>query len=111
MIVRLRYQRPPKKAPSRPVTPLLPRQPEVVTPQEMATGLASLLAPIAALVFALALWRLGQDLGITKTFFITEGTFSHWQVWLALAITIGGACLWLNRVGEDGGSSNSPTAG
>lgn len=70
---------------------------ELTTWQEMAGGLASLLSPAAALCFALALWRLGQDMGYARSFFITEGTLSHWQVWLAAAGVVRGTSQWLNR--------------
>ena len=34
----------------------------------------------------LALWMFGADLGWTETFPISTGFFSHWIVWVALAI-------------------------
>ena len=45
-----------------------------------------LLTPAAMLALVFALWRIGADLGWTGTFVISDGFFSHWQVWLALAI-------------------------
>ena len=78
-----------------PVEPAVGR--DVTTWQEMAGGLASLLSPAAALCFALAVWRMGQDLGYARSFFITEGTLSHWQVWLAAAGVVRAAGQWLNR--------------
>jgi len=39
-----------------------------------------------ALVFAL--WRVSADLGWTESFVISSGLFSHWQVWMALAIAL-----------------------
>jgi len=38
--------------------------------------------------FVLSFWRLGQDLDWSGNFFIERGFFSHWQVWLALAISL-----------------------
>lgn len=99
MVVRIRFKQSPVKRSNvvaiRPALP--PREP--VSSQEIAAGAASLLWPVAAMVFALALWRLGQDLGLTASFFIQEGPFSHWQVWLALAVSLGAACSWLSKRG------------
>jgi len=98
MIVRLRLKRSPRQLSPIPATPLVPaRGTEVVTWQEMAGGLASLLLPAAAICFALAFWRLGQDMGFARNFFITEGPFSHWQVWFVGASLVLGAGQWLNR--------------
>ncbi len=38
--------------------------------------------------FVLSFWRLGQDLDWSGNFFIERGFFSHWQVWLALAMSL-----------------------
>jgi hypothetical protein len=46
---------------------------------------------------ALALWRLGQDMGFAHSFFVTEGPLSHWQFWMAAASLVLGASQWLNR--------------
>lgn len=45
------------------------------------------LDPAALAAFSLGLWRLGSDLNWTGNFFIGAGLFSHWQVWLALALS------------------------
>src|SRR3954449_11202034 len=45
-----------------------------------------LLKPVALLAYVLAGWRMGADMNWTGEFFISKGLFSHWQVWLALAI-------------------------
>ncbi len=36
----------------------------------------------------MALWRLGADLGWTGAFAISNGIFSHWQVWSILALSL-----------------------
>jgi hypothetical protein len=36
----------------------------------------------------MALWRLGYDLDWTGRFAISGGIFSHWQVWMALALVL-----------------------
>jgi hypothetical protein len=49
--------------------------------------LGLLLTPVAAAAGALAAWRFGVEAGWTNTFFITQGFWSHWQVWCAFAIS------------------------
>ena len=56
------------------------------TSHEALRLMASLLAPAEVVAGVLGAWRLSSDLGWTVEFFITSGLFSHWQVWLALAI-------------------------
>ena len=47
----------------------------------------------------LALWRLAADLSVTGQFPITDGLFSHWQVWLTVATTLQFSAILLNRYG------------
>lgn len=49
--------------------------------------LGLLLTPVAVAAGALAAWRFGADIGLTRTFFIADGLLSHWQVWSAFAIS------------------------
>ncbi|HEY3443841.1 MAG TPA: hypothetical protein VGK29_24010 [Paludibaculum sp.] len=63
----------------------------------MAGGLAALLSPAAAVCFALAFWRLGQDMGFAHNFFVADGPLSHWQVWFAFASVVLATGQWLNR--------------
>jgi hypothetical protein len=58
----------------------------VETSQEMAKLFRYLMTPVAVAGYTLAFWRLGADLNWTGQFFIADGLFSHWQVWLALAV-------------------------
>ena len=62
---------------------------------EAADVLVALITPGAVIVFVLGLWRLTADLDWTGTFPISTGLFSHWQVWIALAIgmKLGGSAL------------------
>ena len=53
---------------------------------EMAPLFRYLLKPVALVAYVLSIWRLGADLNWTGDFFIANGLFSHWQVWLALAV-------------------------
>jgi hypothetical protein len=45
--------------------------------------------------FTLGTWRLGNDVGATQPFFLSEGLFSHWQVYFALcaAAALGASAL------------------
>jgi hypothetical protein len=52
-------------------------------------------AAVVALVFAV--WRLGVDLGWTEQFVIARGLFSHWQMWLVLALALRLAGSFLTR--------------
>ena len=56
----------------------------------------------SAVALLAALWRLGNDLNRTERFAISQGLFSHWQIWLALAILLQIAATILQRSGRDG---------
>ena len=51
---------------------------------QVARGTAALLSPASVMAFVLGCWRLGADLNLTGQFAISQGLFSHWQVWLAV---------------------------
>jgi hypothetical protein len=63
------------------------------------------LASVVALL--LALWRLSNDLNWTNWFAISQGLFSHWQLWLALAILLQVAATILQRYSRGGGAAIS----
>jgi arginine exporter protein ArgO len=67
--------------------------------QHIALAMASLLTPAAVMACVLALWRLAADLGDTAQFPITNGLFSHWQVWFATAAIVQFSAIVLNRYG------------
>ena len=50
--------------------------------------LPALLTPAAVIALVLGLWRVTADLGWTGEFLISGGLFSHWQVWIALAVAL-----------------------
>lgn len=50
--------------------------------------LVALINPVALIALVLGLWRLTADLGWTGAFLISDGLFSHWQVWIALALVL-----------------------
>ena len=51
---------------------------------QLARGTAALLGPASVMAFVLGGWRLGADLNLTGQFAISQGLFSHWQVWFAV---------------------------
>jgi hypothetical protein len=68
--------------------------------QHVALALASLLTPAGVMACVLTLWRLAADLSFTGQFPITDGLFSHWQVWLTVAATLQFSAIVLNRYGK-----------
>jgi len=58
----------------------------VIASEAAMNVLPALLSPAAVVALVLGLWRVSADLGWTEEFLIANGFFSHWQVWIALAI-------------------------
>jgi hypothetical protein len=58
------------------------------------------MTPVALVGYVLAFWRLGADLNWLGEFFISQGLFSRWQVWLAIAIVTQLVANQLNRAGQ-----------
>ena len=59
-----------------------------------------LMTPVALVGYVLAFWRLGADLNWLGEFFISQGLFSRWQVWLAIAIATQLVANQLNRAAQ-----------
>jgi hypothetical protein len=70
--------------------------------RHIALACAALLIPAALMAYALGFWRLASDLGMAGEFGIT-GMFSHWQVWIAVAVAMQLAASALNRYGRGDG--------
>jgi hypothetical protein len=68
--------------------------------RHIALAMASLLTPAAVMACVLTLWRLAADLNVTGQFPISDGLFSHWQVWLTIAATLQFSAIVLNRYGK-----------
>jgi hypothetical protein len=66
--------------------------------QELVRMTPTLLSPLAVLAALMASWRFGADAGWTDSFVVTDGLFSHWQVWLAAAIGIQWVAIRLERL-------------
>jgi len=75
--------------------------------KRMALAVSALLTPGAFLASVLALWRIAADLSWTGKFAITSGVFSHWQVWMVVAVLLQVCSRMLARYGkrEDGNPS------
>lgn len=71
--------------------------------QEVAPVFRHLLTPLAVAAYTLAGWRLAADLNVAGEFFVSTGLFSHWQVWLALAIGTQLMASYLDRISRSGG--------
>lgn len=96
-VVPIRFEQPPQKAEILPIRPDLDRQPEVVTPAELAQALTQLLNPASVLALALGVWGLGSDFGVANSFAVADGPFAHWQTWVAVAGAIQFANHWLRK--------------
>lgn len=88
MVVRIRLKRGPKVRRTRRKN------------RHVALASAALLTPAAVVAFVLAMWRLGADIGFTSSFAIHNGIFSHWLVWLAIAVAVQFLAVLLNRYGK-----------
>ncbi len=75
--------------------------------RRVALAVAALLTPAAFLASVLALWRVAADLSWAGKFAITSGMFSHWQVWMGVAVLLQACSRMLARYGkrEDGNPS------
>ncbi len=109
MVVKLRWRRGGRRPrPARRQGAVLP-PPQPLTQQEIEGGLAAILSPLSAILFAVALWRLGQDLGLAGNFFIEDGPLAHWQPWFALSAGLALASSRLNRRSQSGGDGAATT--
>lgn len=69
-------------------------------PRRLAPAVSNLLAPVAFTAYALGAWRLAADLDWAGQFFISNGLFSRWQVWVAMAAGTQLAARELKRFGR-----------
>jgi len=68
--------------------------------QHVALAAATLLSPIKLASLALGCWRLAADLGVAGRFAISDGLFSHWQVWMGVTGIVQLTAMVLNRYGH-----------
>jgi len=62
---------------------------------QTAELLVALINPLALIALVLGLWRLTSDIGWTGSFLVSEGIFSHWQVWIVVALGLKAATTYL----------------
>jgi hypothetical protein len=67
----------------------------------LLSAVGGLLTPTALLVGVVGAWRIGDDLDWTSGFFIANGLFSHWQVWIAMALGLQVTAMHLKRLAEE----------
>jgi hypothetical protein len=75
--------------------------------KRLAAVVATLLSPAAVTAAAFAVWRITADLNLTRSFAITSGFFSHWQVWLGAAALLQVCSRLLNRYAKAGDAAAS----
>lgn len=68
--------------------------------KRIALAVSTLLTPGAFLASVLALWRIAADLGWAGKFAIASGIFSHWQVWMVMAVLLQVCSRALARYGK-----------
>ena len=90
MVVRIRLGKGPKVAGSRRKN------------RHSALAVAALLPPAAFMAYILGLWSIAADLNWTGSFAIPAGIFSHWQVWLGIALALHLCARLLNRYAKSG---------
>ena len=78
------------------------QKPEAAT---FVSGLRRWLTPVSAVAVALALWRLAYDLHWARRFAISGGLFSHWQVWMGLALLLQVLDTMLGRYHQGGAAT------
>src|SRR5271170_2064604 len=69
--------------------------------RHLALAFGALLIPLALMAYVLGFWRLASDMGLAGEFGIT-GLFSHWQVWIPVAVLLQMTAAALNRYGRGG---------
>lgn len=70
--------------------------------RHVASAVAALMWPGVLTAYVLTLWALGAQIQVTGSFGISRGIFSHWQVWMATALSLHLAAVVLNRYGRNG---------
>src|SRR4051812_41952640 len=63
----------------------------------------SLMTLVSICLGSLGFWRLSQDVDLAGDFIFPDGFLSHWQVWIAAAVTLQYAAWRLNRYARHSG--------
>ncbi len=70
--------------------------------RHVALAIAALMTPLTLMMFVMGLWRLGSDAGGATEFPVTDGLWSHWQMWIGASAMSHFASVLLNRYGKNG---------
>jgi hypothetical protein len=70
--------------------------------RHVASAIAALMWPAVLTAYVLGIWGLAAQIQVTASFGIAHGIFSHWQVWMATALSLHLAAIVLNRYGRNG---------
>jgi hypothetical protein len=76
--------------------------------RHVALASSALLIPVSLMAYVLGFWRLASDAGLARQFAI-RGLFSHWQVWIVVAVSLQIASSVLSRYAR-GGEFHLPAA-
>jgi hypothetical protein len=69
--------------------------------RRLALALGALLVPASLMAYVLGFWRLASDMGAAGEFGI-QGLFSHWQIWICLAVALHVSSRTLTKYGRGG---------
>jgi hypothetical protein len=67
--------------------------------RHLALSCAALVMPLSLMAYVLGFWRLASDMGMAGAF-VFSGLLSHWQIWVALALSLHASAFLLNRYGR-----------
>ncbi len=70
------------------------RSARVLFDDQLPNIFVAFLTPASMVALVLGLWRFTADAGWTGTFVIGSGFFSHWQVWIAVAVVLKCIASW-----------------
>lgn len=70
--------------------------------RDLLTASAALLTPLCVMAYVLAFWRLAADIGLARES-APQGFFSHWQLWLVVAVLLQFAARKWGRSDAPGG--------
>ena len=69
--------------------------------RHLALAGGALLIPASLMAYVLGFWSLASDMGVAGPFGI-HGIFSHWQLWMAVAVSVHVLASVFNRYGRGG---------
>ena len=70
--------------------------------RHVVAAIAALLWPAVLVAYVLGAWALFAEIRVAGAFGIPRGVFSHWQAWLATALSLHLGNALLSRYGREG---------